>query len=264
MTDELTLLRDELNALRARTAELELAREQALAGKRALRNYGLVAAGVVALLGSSAAIAANGNCPNGLPFCFAADTPAQASQVNHNFSQVKEWLEAKVGTVGTAVSATGAVSVSGTIRVQQGTTSNTGVASGKALFVSGPFGDGQSDNGGFEVRHDNLSQGVGIGFNTVYATGSNTDQPLFLKGRGASPVSVLGGLSVSTNLNVSGNTWGGRTSSGYIPYSNPTANGGTTTLCTDGQYMCGVTVGHISNDGNYWTGSQIAIHCCTL
>ena len=73
--------------------------------------------------------AANGNCPNGLPFCFAVDTPAQASQVNHNFMQLKEWLETKVGAVSsgsitaTGITATG-LTVNGAVQVNGDQTTN--------------------------------------------------------------------------------------------------------------------------------------------
>ncbi|MFN8285372.1 MAG: interleukin-like EMT inducer domain-containing protein [Chitinophagales bacterium] len=55
---------------------------------------------------------------------------------------------------------------------------------GKGVFISGSYGSGQAFDGGFEFRHDNLTQGVGIGYNTIYATGSNADQDLQLQARG--------------------------------------------------------------------------------
>lgn len=55
---------------------------------------------------------------------------------------------------------------------------------GKAVFISSSMGSGQAFDGGVEIRHDNLSQGVGIGYNTIYATGSNADQDLQLQARG--------------------------------------------------------------------------------
>ena len=42
-----------------------------------------------------------------MPSCFAANQPATASEVNHNFAQLKEWLEAKVGAVATPVAING-------------------------------------------------------------------------------------------------------------------------------------------------------------
>ena len=172
--DDLTQLRAELETLRARTTELERERDWALQQRRLLQKRflaTLAGVGLVGVLGSGVAIAANGNCPNGLPYCFVADSPAHASEVNHNFAQLKEWLEQKVGPTGTPqVTLSGSVNA---IRVQQGTTSNAATAGTKALFVSGNFGDGQSGNGGVEFRHDNLTQGVGIGYNTIYATGDS-------------------------------------------------------------------------------------------
>ena len=41
----------------------------------------------------------------------------------------------------------------------------------------------QSD--GIELRHSNGTQGIGFGFNTIYATGNNTDQDLNLRSRGS-------------------------------------------------------------------------------
>lgn len=97
---------DELNDLKRRIEQLE-----AQARRRRVRASIIVVIG--ALVGASA-LAADGSCPNGLPFCFEADMPAKASDVNHDFAQLKEWLETKVGLVGTpAISVTG-LTVNGT------------------------------------------------------------------------------------------------------------------------------------------------------
>ncbi len=66
--------------------------------RRWLRGGALVA-GLSVLLGVSGVLAADGACPNGLPFCFGAGTPARASEINQNFAQLREWLEAKTGSV---------------------------------------------------------------------------------------------------------------------------------------------------------------------
>lgn len=80
-----------LERLQTRIEELE-ARE-----RRRSRTLVVIALAVAAAAGT--AFAANGTCPNGLPFCFLQDTPAQAGQVNQNFMQLKEWVEAKTGVV---------------------------------------------------------------------------------------------------------------------------------------------------------------------
>jgi hypothetical protein len=61
---------------------------------------------------------------------------------------------------------------------------------GKALFVSGTWGTGQSYDGGVEFRHDNLSQGIGFGYNTIYQTGTNANQDLNLISKGSGPLTL--------------------------------------------------------------------------
>lgn len=54
-------------------------------------------------------------------------------------------------------------------------------ATGLPLYVTGAIGD---QNNGVEFRHSNGTQGIGIGYNTIYAAGSNVDQNLGLKAKG--------------------------------------------------------------------------------
>lgn len=63
-------------------------------------------------------------------------------------------------------------------------------ATGLPFYATGTVSAGSS---GFEFRHTNATQGIGLGFNTVYATGSNTNQDLGLASRGT------GNLNFSTN-----------------------------------------------------------------
>lgn len=73
----------------------------------------------------------------------------------------------------------------------------------KGLYVTGAFGP---DSDGVEFRHSNGTQGIGFGYNTIYATGSSTDQNLGLKPRGAGKVIVSGPLQVSgSTLQLDGN-----------------------------------------------------------
>lgn len=53
-------------------------------------------------------------------------------------------------------------------------------AAGVPLYVTGTFG---SASAGVEFRHDNGTQGIGFGYNTIYATGSNAAQDLGLASR---------------------------------------------------------------------------------
>ncbi|MFN8300064.1 MAG: hypothetical protein U0T75_13235 [Chitinophagales bacterium] len=68
--------------------------------------------------------------------------------------------------------------------VRTGGTDPSTYDDGKAVFVSSGAGSGQAFDGGVEFRHDNLSQGIGFGYNTIYATGNNADQDLQLQARG--------------------------------------------------------------------------------
>jgi hypothetical protein len=86
----------ELEQLRTRLAEVE--REQREQRRRRWRLGGFAALAAVI---AGTAYAANGNCPNGMPVCFAPNTPAKAVDVNLDFAQLKEWAESKIGTLGT-------------------------------------------------------------------------------------------------------------------------------------------------------------------
>lgn len=103
-------LSNQLAALRERVARLEA--EKANVARK--RRWGLVAV-FIGLVATGTALAADGNCPNALPFCFAPDTPAQASHVNTNFAQLHEWLVAKVGSPTAAGITTSSVAATGTI-----------------------------------------------------------------------------------------------------------------------------------------------------
>jgi hypothetical protein len=120
--------------LEQRLAELEHHVESTRRLHRRL-GVGLVA---LVLFGVGSAFAANGACPNGLPFCFNPDEPARASDVNTNFLQLKEWLEAKTGLVSsngistaTAASFTGGVTMSGATTLSSGA-----VVNGSRLIIN--------------------------------------------------------------------------------------------------------------------------------
>jgi hypothetical protein len=69
------------------------------------------------------------------------------------------------------------------------------------LYVTGDF---NAQNNGIEFRHTNGTQGIGFGYNSIYATGSNTDQDLNLLPRGAGKVGI-GTASPTEKLEVAGN-----------------------------------------------------------
>jgi hypothetical protein len=59
-------------------------------------------------------------------FCFDVGTPARAGEINHNFAQVRKWLEDKVGAVSspTDVTVTGTTDLGGTLTVDGTATMN--------------------------------------------------------------------------------------------------------------------------------------------
>jgi len=99
------------------------------------------------------------------------------------------------GNVGINISPTNKVDIhSGSER--------TGIHStNRALYVSGDFG---AENQGVEFRHNNGFQGIGFGFNGIYATGSSENQDLGLIAKG-----LDGDLYFKTNnavrMNIGGN-----------------------------------------------------------
>lgn len=64
----------------------------------------------------------------------------------------------------------------------------------KGLYITGDFG---ADADGVEFRHSNGTQGLGFGYNTIYAAGSNANQDLQLKPKGAGVLRVLGVANIS-------------------------------------------------------------------
>ena len=60
----------------------------------------------------------------------------------------------------------------------------------------------QPNSDGIEFLHDNGSQGIGLGYNTIYATGTNTDVNLGLQAKGTGKVVVNGDLSIGNGTHV--------------------------------------------------------------
>jgi hypothetical protein len=79
-------------------------------------------------------------------------------------------------------------------------------ASIQGLYVTGDFG---ADSNGVEFRHSNATQGIGFGYNTIYAAGTNADQDLNLKPKGTGKVKVQGDLVVGGKLQAPAMVTGG-------------------------------------------------------
>jgi len=87
----------------------------------------------------------------------------------------------------------GTTSPRASLDVQQGNRTDTHPAAVKGLYVTGDF----SPDSGVEFRHSNGTQGIGFGYNTIYATGGNGNQDLNLKPRGNGTVNIQGLLKVN-------------------------------------------------------------------
>lgn len=77
--------------------------------------------------------------------------------------------------------------------IVQSVRTGTHPAAIKGLYVTGDFG---ADTDGVEFRHSNGTQGIGFGYNTIYAAGSYADQDLLLKAKGAGTVRLLGNVAL--------------------------------------------------------------------
>lgn len=69
----------------------------------------------------------------------------------------------------------------------------------KGLYITGDFG---ADADGVEFRHSNATQGIGFGYNTIYAAGSNSNQDLQLKPKGTGALQLLGKVDISDGSNT--------------------------------------------------------------
>jgi microcystin-dependent protein len=84
--------------------------------------------------------------------------------------------------------------------VQDGLRTGSHPNSIKALYVTGDFGEAS----GVEFRHNNGSQGIGFGYNTIYATGVNASQDLNLAPKGTGKVRVKGDLEITGKVTGDG------------------------------------------------------------
>lgn len=228
LQQELTQLRERVSALEARDA------------RRRRWILGLVAASFVM---APLAIAANGNCPNGLPNCFVANNPALAAQVNHNFAQLKEWLELKVGTVATNVTISTPTTINSTLDVP-GAVANGGniTASGALSARSMTIATTANVNGAFSA----------IGASSIGST-----------------LTVAGATTLNSTLNVSGAT----TVNGNFSAPNNQHEGCYDTAyecgwlqCANGYYMVGLDIAENENCGGSgdFDFSPFALRCCRL
>lgn len=104
----------------------------------------------------------------------------------------------QVGGTSLSIDESGKVAIGGSkpiasLDIGQADRVQTHPASVPGLYVTGNIGE-ESD--GIEFRHSNGTQGIGFGYNTVYATGGIPNQDLKLKPRGTGKVQIKGDLHV--------------------------------------------------------------------
>jgi hypothetical protein len=160
-------VRGELDELRERVRELERAR---LSGRR----WRAGAMACVVVLGASLARAQL--------VTFQADQPALASEVNGNFTQLRTWLETKLGTA-----------TSPEVRMFTTTGNPVLFATANTATNTAPIAD---------FRHNNLTQGIGIGWDGLMATGTATNQSIQLTPKGNGTVLINGAARVSGTLDI--------------------------------------------------------------
>lgn len=248
----------ELESLRSRLESLE---EERRVTRRRLRTGAVVASFAVAF---SAGVvgAATGNCPNALPVCFTADTPAIASEVNLNFAQLHEWMAQKVGTVGTAdVTHTGTESFSGASRqllFLNNTTNGMGVQTGAvysrttdgfAWFKNGSHNDARFNNGGGSTLATLDSSGLAVP-TTVSANS--------VVGNG---VSSNGNIYAAGDISAGGNSTPAAGDSAAVD-RNTCSNINSDTYCPGGTFACGLRWSHTC--GENWYQARLQLHCCSL
>ena len=76
------------------------------------------------------------------------------------------------------------------------------VGRNKMYVTSDAANDIDADKDGHEFRHSNQTQGIGMGYNTIYATGSNVNQDIGLKARGNGKVRIQNDTVVNGRLTV--------------------------------------------------------------
>lgn len=183
---------------------------------------------------------------------FQPNAPALASEVNGNFTQLKTWLEAKVGAVtsaGITASAVTASTVTGT------TVSATRLVTG---VIPLQYGDWSAVNGSFPttagIVNDNAS------YKALMVVGNNSNGGV-RRVQLYDDVLVGRDLAVTRDLSCPSNSWGsGPTAQTAIDRSPCTFPVGQ--RCPNGQYVCGLSFNH-GCSANWWQ-ETVTLECCSL
>jgi hypothetical protein len=109
----------------------------------------------------------------------------------------------KISLVADVTNITGNMAIGATIPIAkldiaQAARSGTHPTAIKGLYITGDFGEAD----GIEFRHSNATQGIGFGYNTIYAAGSNANQDLQLKPKGTGALHLFGKVDISDGSNT--------------------------------------------------------------
>ncbi|MFM6322806.1 MAG: hypothetical protein ACKPH1_17975 [Microcystis panniformis] len=126
--------------------------------------------------------------------------PTNASNLRLGYHQDYSWIQSHgskhllINRLGNNIGIGSTINPVARLDIASATRTGTHPTAVKGLYITGDF---NADNDGVEFRHSNGTQGIGFGFNTIYAAGSEANQDLGLKPKGTGEVKVAGSLSVS-------------------------------------------------------------------
>ncbi|NCS27217.1 MAG: tail fiber domain-containing protein [Microcystis aeruginosa F13-15] len=126
--------------------------------------------------------------------------PTNASNLRLGYHQDYSWIQSHgskpllINRLGNNIGIGSTINPVASLDIASASRTGTHPTAVKSLYITGDF---NADNDGVEFRHSNGTQGIGFGFNTIYAAGSAANQDLGLKPKGTGEVKVAGNLSVS-------------------------------------------------------------------
>jgi hypothetical protein len=227
MTNQNETIEQQMEALRAEVSEMKAAERKKARGRKRLGKVIAYSMLSVALVATVAVAAPSGSLTctdNADLFCFSPNTPARASEINHNFQKTKAWVDLRVNKTGSDV-----VTINSAPDVESG--------SGGALVIN--------DEHSFTLRLDgneiesNDSNGLYLNWNDNYPvhTGGalNVAGDILSTEDGASDAPAQLGVSTDFVFRDTGGTW--------LRLNSASSTGGTSTayadLAVDDLYVAG-------------------------
>jgi hypothetical protein len=137
----------------------------------------------------------------------------------HN-SALTGWADLTINSAGGNVGI-GTTSPTNTLDINEVGTTRTGThATGRPLYVTGDIGEASD---GFEIRHSNGTQGIGFGYNSIYAAGTTTNQNINIIPKGSSRVRISNSGNLTNYIDIASymNNGSTRSISGLHFLANP-------------------------------------------